>query len=570
MLKGKEKLRDCSPLDIVSGVGLLLYLCAYPYFLKNRYFGMTLAKTFFFYGITAAFALACLITRRALKDRVSFKRERTPTDLFFAAFLALAVVSCAAGENPLSSLGGGDGRYMGLITFLFIGLAYLFVSRYGQFKTWVAVVFGVSLAAMTVISFLQFCRVDVFHLYEGTRKAVKIGFMSMLGNKDVYYSYLSLAVPFAMYLTFEAVSLREKIFWYAVDFFGFVGIVICNCSGGYICLLVSILFFLLVKCDDKVRLLVLLRILMLIFAAGLLVSLLKSNLKAGGIRQDVITRLFITPWLCGGLLVLFTGVYAVVLRKTLKPRFFVVLKKTVVIAALVGAAVLAAVFVYFSWINKTVKIGALSQLLRFDGNKWGSGRGYIWSRLVTIYHEFPFYRKLIGAGEESIAFLMDQRFPEEVESKTVVFDNAHNEYLQYLVTHGLLGLTAYLLFAVSAIRRGFREGGRCQRAAALGAVCYMAQAFFNITQGLTTPLFFVFLALTQTRDIALLPKERKDAAPVDASPEQTAETEGPEPPAEGPEADAVPLSGAEAVAGAEPDGLENDGREYDACREETE
>ena len=122
---------------------------------------------------------------------------------------------------------------------------------------------------------------------------------------------------------------------------------------------------------------------------------------------------------------------------------------------------------------------------------------------------------------------MKQYFPQQYANGDRITDNAHNEYLQYLVTHGLLGLASYLLFVISAVRRGFREGGRFQKAAALGAVCYLVQAFFNLLQALTTPMFFVFLALAQTADIAV-PKKIKAAA-ADGAADVTAETGLPEP-----------------------------------------
>ena len=180
-------------------------------------------------------------------------------------------------------------------------------------------------------------------------------------------------------------------------------------------------------------------------------------------------------------------------------------------------------FVYFSFIDKKADIGAFADLLRYN-DKWGSGRGKIWRRMGEIYHELPWYRKLIGAGEESVAALIQQYFPKQAASAKTTLDSAHNEFLQYLVTHGLLGLAAYVLFVVSAVKRGFREGGVYQRAAAIAAVGFLAQSTVNITQVLTTPLLFVFLALTQTRALALPPAEQAAAEEAPAAGENAADT----------------------------------------------
>lgn len=502
----KQTIKKWSSLDVFSGIGILLFIVGCPYFLRDRYFSMTLAKTLFFYGSAVFFAVGCLIQRRALRKRVKIPLIRkNRTELYFLLFIALAFVSCVLAVSPGDAITGATGRNMGMLMFFCIFLAYVFVSRFGQFKTPVAVVFGVSVFVMNLIAFLQFCRLDPFGLYEGTKDSVKTGFMSLLGNKDVYYSYLSMATPFALYLIFEAQELWEKIFWYAVGFSCFIGIIVCNCEGGYLCLAASFLFFLLAKCGDNAQLRTVLRIFMLFFAAGLLISLLKFNFKKGHILEDLMTRVFIRPLVCGPALAVTTGLYAVLLKKELPAKGFPILKKAVAIALAVCIVLFAAVFVYFTFINRTVDIGKYSRLLRFNDN-WGSGRGEIWRQMTTIFARQPLLRKLFGAGQESVAALVDQYFPAEAAADPKVLDNAHNEYLHYLVTHGLLGLAAYLLFAVSALRRGFKEGGRYQRAAALGAVCYMAQAAFNLLQALTTPMFFVFLALTQTRDLEVPPK----------------------------------------------------------------
>lgn len=508
----KRYLKTLSALDVFSGIGILLFLIGGPYFLTDRYFSMTLAKTLFFYGAAAFFAIGCLILRRRLRERVRIPLIRkNRTELYFLLFIGLAVVSCLTAISPSSAFTGGLGRNMGLLSFLFIFLAYVFVSRFGQFKTPVAVIFGVSLIVMNLISFLQFCRLDPFSLYEGTKDSVKTGFISLLGNKDVYYSYLSLAVPFSLFLIYEASSLRETVFWYAAGFIGMIGILICNCEGGYLCLAVSFLFFVLTKCSDKKQLLTFLRILMLFFLACLLIACLRSNFRRGNIQVETLTRIALSPVFYVSGIVLSTALYILALRKEPPQQLYPRIRKTVGIAAIVCVVGAAGAFLYFSVVNPTVSIGSLDRLLRFN-DRWGSGRGEIWKYIAGCYSRLPFTRKLLGAGEESITALLEQYFPEFIKQQDKVLDNAHNEYLQYLVTHGLLGLIAYLLFAISAIRRGLKAGGQYQRAAALGAICYMVQAFFNITQALTTPLFFVFLALTQTVDIAVPPKQKKSAA----------------------------------------------------------
>ena len=83
---------------------------------------------------------------------------------------------------------------------------------------------------------------------------------------------------------------------------------------------------------------------------------------------------------------------------------------------------------------------------------WGNYRGYVWSRLCSIYRDFPFVNKLFGNGNESIYALMSANYQEEMLAVTgTVYDSAHNEYLQYLVTMGLFGLISYLGLLISSV-----------------------------------------------------------------------------------------------------------------------
>ena len=497
----KKEIRSLHPVDVVLGVGLLLYLVAYPFYVRDRYFSMTVAKNIFFYCITGVFAVTCLIVRRAMRERLSFPLVRkNRTELYFLLFIGFAVLSCACAESPLDALAGDTGRYMGLLTFLVIWAAYIFVSRFGRLKAPVLWVFGVSIIAMNVIAFLQFIGLDPFHLYAGTKAYVKETFMSMLGNKDVFYYYLSLAVPFSMYLTFDAESRWERGFWYAVVFCGFVGSIACNCDGAFICLIISFIYFFFTRCKDREGLLQYLGHVLLLIAAGLLLSPLKAHLNELGIKQTVVMQYVATPYVCGPALAVFAVLFLLVLKKETPPRFYSVLQKTVKYTLLAVAVCLVSAFIWFTFFDRKTDLGLFSTFLRFYNN-WGSKRGLIWNMLFKIYSEkFPFYRWLIGSGEETVAMLMKRYYADLLQRLGKTFDNAHNEYLQYLVTHGLLGLASYVLFAFSAVKRGFREGGRYQRAAALAAVCCLAQAFVNIIQALATPLLFVFLAMAQTTD----------------------------------------------------------------------
>ena len=520
-MKTKKRAKIASS-HVFAAFSLLLFLVLDPYFLPNRYFKMTIGKMFFFYGATFIFSLGCLIALLTKKPERKLQRTKLNlTDLFGALFFISAIVSCVLSPYRLEALSGNSGRYMGLLTLLFAWVAFFFIARFGRFTPTVATVFGISIIGMNVVALLQYRGYDPFGLYVGTQPFVRTNFMSLVGNKDVYYSYLALSAPFAMYMAYDAATLKEKIFWHAVELSCFAGSFACNSDGVFLALLAAFLLLFFVKAKDKAGLLCFVLSVMMFFGGALLAALIKPDLSQFGIIENIVTRLFLKPVICFGALAFVAVIYVLLWKLRLSPVFFKALR--IAVACLAGicfVGVLGA-FIWFTFFDTTKDIGELSDLLRFDSLSWGNKRAYIWSRLYGIFKELPLIRMLFGSGEETIVLLMENRYGDEMVRLTnMVFDNAHNEFLHYLLTIGIVGLIAYLLFCVSAIRSAWRRSGRLCKAAALCCICYLAQSCVNISQSITTPLFFVFLALTQANETPLLNKKVRTETP------EAEETEG--------------------------------------------
>ena len=82
-----------------------------------------------------------------------------------------------------------------------------------------------------------------------------------------------------------------------------------------------------------------------------------------------------------------------------------------------------------------------------------------------------------------------------------VFDSAHNEYLQYLVTIGPIGFLAYLGFLASAIGSLLKNAFDQDWCLAIvfGVGCYLAQAILTINLPIVTPIMWMLLAVGVAR-----------------------------------------------------------------------
>ena len=138
------------------------------------------------------------------------------------------------------------------------------------------------------------------------------------------------------------------------------------------------------------------------------------------------------------------------------------------------------------------------ELLRgnFDGS-FGSGRIHIWR---SVLHEIPSHL-WFGAGPDTMlraSLPPFERF-DAARGVTVVahLDVAHNDFLNILFHQGIFSLLACLGALLSIVVRCLRSRGKVTAALGTAVVCWCVQALFGFSMFLTTPLFFLALALLE-------------------------------------------------------------------------
>ena len=77
-----------------------------------------------------------------------------------------------------------------------------------------------------------------------------------------------------------------------------------------------------------------------------------------------------------------------------------------------------------------------------------------------------------------------------------MFDKAHNEYLQTLVTQGIFSLASYLFIFGYAVYIGIKNSYRFKQIyLVLPVIGYLIQAFFNVSVIEVAPIFYIALGL---------------------------------------------------------------------------
>jgi O-antigen ligase len=117
-----------------------------------------------------------------------------------------------------------------------------------------------------------------------------------------------------------------------------------------------------------------------------------------------------------------------------------------------------------------------------------------------MWMSYPFSEKMIGCGTDCFFLQMVPVYGQEMmDLFEEVFADAHCEFLQLLVTTGLIGVAGYFGFwsgILIAVWRKMKEIPALL--ICLASICaYMVQGFLNNLVPACVPLIFVFAAISK-------------------------------------------------------------------------
>lgn len=104
-----------------------------------------------------------------------------------------------------------------------------------------------------------------------------------------------------------------------------------------------------------------------------------------------------------------------------------------------------------------------------------SGRTILWKNAFQLFLQSPLY----GHGQATMIPLMKKNFP--------VWANSHNDYLLYLVHHGIIGLTLFLMVLGSLFHQSWQLGERAESR----AIVVLALSYFSGLAGFAFAMFGV-------------------------------------------------------------------------------
>ncbi|MBO4293067.1 MAG: O-antigen ligase family protein [Clostridia bacterium] len=124
-------------------------------------------------------------------------------------------------------------------------------------------------------------------------------------------------------------------------------------------------------------------------------------------------------------------------------------------------------------------------------DKFGSSRMFIWKNTLPIIPKYLLH----GAGIDNFYFAFGEE-PLQTDDGKTIFDKAHNEYLQTLVTQGIFSLISYLALYALILKKGIKYSFKENEIyLILPIIGYLTQAFFNISVIEVAPIFYISIGL---------------------------------------------------------------------------
>lgn len=487
-----------------ASAGVLVLLMIFPLIMTDGYFNITVTRFLFFAIASPLFFLLCMVLKSEESDeaRKSIKQRLSGfsySDFSFAAFVLISAVSCVFSEHPAEALSGNAGRRMGLIMIVAMFLAYLFISGFYRIREFEFIVFGAVGAFMAVFGMFQFIGFDLLWLHSQLAQQDTYRFLSFMGNINIYSSFMCIVLPLSAYMFCFAEKKVKSVFWLVVTALSFIGLLNSISDSAFLGLAATFVVLGIMTAVSKRAFQRFFAVIITILISGGLFDIIRKTVVDPSRPWSALNELITNPWVIAAGTVA-SAIFIIILNfLNISQKGFSVIRKVIAAGAVIAAAALIFLMVWFTAFDKTSELNGFLKYLRFTDD-WGNGRGFAWKKLMGIFSELPFYQKLIGIGPDTVAYVMVEGFSAEMQEKFgFYFDNAHNDLIQYLVTTGVFGVVSYLLLVFTAVRSCLKSTNDITRAMLLPIAAFFVQSLVNITQPLTTPFFFMFIAFSQCK-----------------------------------------------------------------------
>lgn len=532
----KQKLQSLSLVGAVFNLYLLLLVSYLMLYLHNWNYGnATLYKQQKFLTlslITGAALIACaaiqlIIRKFTLPKPGNLSSFVSVSSAFAVGFVLVNFISALFSPylGLVNSKGqslvffGGDAynaysRCEGIIFTLIYVLIFLLAAVYGKLNDLLACVASVTAIIMNFIGLVQLLGWNIFNLNSASYYAVGGGlkYVSTVGQFNIYSISGTLLLAFCGGCF---IGVRQlKFFSRGLCFLAFsMGVAYHLCldvSAGKLALVAAVILlwpYMLSKTETRLQTVTLTAGLLL----GVMYKLCVIPYYPEKVGFDFDLRLSNGKEI---LIMLFFVIAARVLLQFYNDR----IKGKWLVPVVYGSVLLFGLMIAYYFRYNFIPADdspdlfiELSDLLK--GNlslRSGTNRMANWYYSMRIFKEYPVFGS--GPGTFYRAFTEYSLSDYQQAAHTLKWvDLAHNDYVQYLCTTGIVGLLTYLGLIGTVIFRAVRRMGKNPRILALlfPVIMFMIQNFFIFALVAAAPVFFMMLGLLEHEILATPLKKKK-------------------------------------------------------------
>ncbi|MCI8518536.1 MAG: O-antigen ligase family protein [Hungatella sp.] len=495
---------------IIMMAGMLLVYDDYYYNIletKYTYYCTCTVVMLVLVGIYLFLTAQPIKALRAQKGKKMFQ-ILSPADLAVIVWGIAIVLATLFSPVRAEAFSGEKGRYTGCFLLLLYIAAYFCITRYYKVKEWHMAVFLGAGLLMCLFGITDFFDMDLLHFKEEIKESQRYMFSSFIGNINTYTSCVAMVMAFSGVMFAASDTVKKTVGYGICTWIAFIALILGESDNAYLSLagFFGLLPLYLFRTSRGMK-----RYLALIagfFTAAKGIAVVQNIM---GDRVIPIHGLFQVIAEYSHLTIIVVGLWCLVLISYMADYYRSKVEASQALSPwfvrgwmLIIAFVVAAVIFAFYQVNSapdSESYGKLREYLLF-GDEWGTHRGYIWRIGLENYKEFPLVQKIFGYGPDTFGIITRaHNMPEMVERYNEIFDSAHNEYLQYLITIGPFGLLAYLAIHIAAVVQVARRriNQPIYIAALFAVLCYGFQAVVNINQPIAAPVMWTFLAISLGR-----------------------------------------------------------------------
>lgn len=451
----------------------------------------------------------------------NIKKYIVSTDIFFLVFFISCIISTVGSDFSKEAFFGNAGRYQGLECIIFYFLSYIAISRTYVYKRWHFDFMILACAFACVWAFTDFLAMDIFGFFRAVTGIQRLMFTSSIGNLNTFTNYSGMGFAVAMSLFCVERDIKKTIYYGVCSFLCLIGCICGRADNAVLSIFIvyAVLpFFVLNNRRGLSRLVISIAILFVSFMFIYLTaplskevyfqelrgSFMMSLIKINAIRFMAIPITFIAIALTYYLLVK-KPIYDNTLEKNvnlspLDSPICVWYKRAWGIILIVGFLFVTLVTIDLNITHNEARVALWQKIPSYNqlifNDDWGTHRGHNWRIAMTNFANFNLFKKLFGYGPDTYLIITERSFYQDMIDKYgEIYDSAHNEYLNYLLCEGLIGLISYLGTFISALIIGFKnmKDNPLILPTFMAVIAYMVQAVVNIAIPITTPIFFTFM-----------------------------------------------------------------------------